>query len=87
MPLSVGFFVAVQEFTRAFFQVQLNRLVLLEKVLWKKYIPLISVFLTFVSVYLLANWIGLIGVPIAFSIVYGVTSVLTLLGGRIWSNP
>jgi O-antigen/teichoic acid export membrane protein len=87
LPLSIGFFVAVQEFTRAFFQVQLNRLVLLERVLWKKYIPLLSVFLTFVSVYLLANWVGLIGVPIAFSIVYGVTSVLTLLGGRRWSNP
>jgi len=87
LPLSIGFFVAVQEFTRAFFQVQLNRLVLLERVLWKKYIPLLSVFLTFVSVYLFANWVGLIGVPIAFSIVYGVTSVLTLLGGRRWSNP
>jgi hypothetical protein len=87
LPLSIGFFVAVQEFTRAFFQVQLNRLVLMERVLLKKYVPLFSVFLTILSVYLLANWVGLIGVPIAFSIVYGVTSVLTLLGGRMWSNP
>lgn len=87
LPLSIGFFVAVQEFTRAFFQVQLNRLVLMERVIWKKYVPLFSVFLTILSVYLLANWVGLIGVPIAFSIVYGVTSVLTLLGGRMWSNP
>jgi hypothetical protein len=86
LPLSIGFFVAVQEFTRAFFQVQLNRLVLLERVLWKKYIPLLSIFFTILSVYLLANVYGLIGVPIAFSIVYGVTSVLTLLGGRMWSN-
>ena len=87
LPLSIGFFVAVQEFTRAFFQIQLNRLVLLERVLWKKYIPLLSIFFTILSVYLLANAYGLIGVPIAFSIVYGVTSVLTLLGGRMWSNP
>ncbi len=87
LPLSVGFAVAVQEFTRAFFQIQLNRLVLLERVLWKKYIPLLSIFFTILSVYLLANAYGLIGVPIAFSIVYGVTSVLTLLGGRMWSNP
>lgn len=76
LPYWIGLAIAFQELARAIFQFKLSELVLHNSVLYSKYVPVFSLVLLVPTLYLFSNCFGLLGIPIAYSLIYLLVSRL-----------
>jgi hypothetical protein len=72
LPISVGFAIAMQELLRGLFQIRLNELVSRNASARNNLLPILALGSILPTLFLASSMLGLVGVPIAYIVVYGV---------------
>ena len=72
LPISVGFAIAMQELLRGLFQIRLNELVSRTTSATNNLLPVLALASILPTLFLASSMLGLVGVPIAYIVVYGV---------------
>jgi hypothetical protein len=77
LPISVGFAIAMQELLRGLFQIRLNELVSRSTSATNNLLPVLTLASILPTLFLASSMLGLVGVPIAYIVVYGVFLVIS----------